>query len=210
VLKSEGFRILEKLQFPAEIGRCHGNPLLFFDTNVLIDADEFVKQLFIKSAPQESVPVLLPVICDFIEGELLNLKKTGTLEDLKGFNYDGYIFESSYNSRDGVKRALEDMPISGMKEAVLVEYDKKLDPSGMRGETKEAKRASSSKSKFVDFSLITVASICAFRRKKLSVVISRDRWIKLSCKSLEEKFKLPILCYDQWTFSIGEILDEAR
>jgi len=205
-LHSEGFQILEKLRFPAELGRCHGNPLLFFDTNVIVDADEFVKVLFKKRETKESDPILLPVICDFIEGELLNLKKVGTLEDLKGSGYYGYIFESAYNSRVGAKRALDDMPSPEIKEAVLVEYDKKLDPSGMRGDTKEAKRASSSKSKFVDFSLMTVASVCAFRRKKLSVVISRDRWIKLSCKSLQAKFKQPVYCYDQRDFSSAEIV----
>jgi hypothetical protein len=196
--------VLETLRFPAELGRCHGTPLVFFDTNVLIDARDFAEQTFTKPSP------IYGVICDFIQGEILNLKKGSEIfEVLEDPNYCGFYFETTYNSRDGSKRSLQDMPTTEMMEAVLAEYDKKLDPSGMQAVTKEAKRASVSKSKFVDFSLLTVATICAFRRKRQSIIVSRDRWIKLSCKSLETQFKLPIYCYDQWNYSTQEILSRA-
>jgi hypothetical protein len=190
------------------LGRCRGTPLVFLDTNILIDADEFVKHLFAKSSSSYTV---FGVICDFIEGETLNLRKpAGILDGLKDSDRFGLYFETKYNSRDGSNKSLDDMPNGEMKEAVLVEYDKKLDPSGMLGISKEAKKASSSKSKFVDFSLLTVATISAYKRKRQSVIVSRDRWIKLSCKSLQEQFKVPIYCYDQWNYSTEEILNRAR
>jgi len=200
-------RILEKLHFPTELGRLHGVPLVFLDTNVLIAADEFVKRIFEKSSASYSV---FGVICDFIMGETLNLRKeTRILDDLKSTAYFGYYFGTDYNSRDGSTRSLDEMPHDEMKEAVLFEYDKKLDPSGMLGTSKDAKKASSSKSKFVDFSLLTVATISAYRRKRPAAIISRDRWIKLSCKSLRERFKIPLYCYDQWNYSRQEILDRS-
>lgn len=203
--------ILERLEFPAQLGRCHSNPLLFFDTNILVDDEDFVRKLFKNPSIPDSELSMLCVICDFVQGELLNLKKrAGILDDLRAPVYSGYQFVTAYNSRDGSERALEDMPNPEMKEVVLVEYDRKLDPSGVKSETKEAKRASASKSRFVDFSLITVATVSAHRRKRLSLVLSRDRWVKLSCKALEERFHLPIYCYDQWTFSIEEILRRTR
>lgn len=178
---------------------------MFIDTNVLIDPEAHADWFFTKS------DIFAPVICDFIEGEVLNLKRQPILDALKKDpSHQGFYFETSYNSREGSKQSLKDMPTSGMAEAVLVEYDKKLDPSGMSNDTKEAKRASLSKSKFVDFSLLTVATICAFRRKKQAVIVTRDRWIKLSCRSLEEQFRLPIYCYDQWSFSVQEIALRAR
>ncbi len=102
------------------------------------------------------------------------------------------------------------MPNDEMAEAVLVEYDRKLDPSGMFSVTDQAKSAARSKSKYGDFSLVTVATLAAFKRKKQSIIISRDRWIKLSCKALQEKFRLPIFCYDQWNFSVEEIMLRAQ
>jgi len=196
-----GLLILEKLRFSFELGQCHGIPLVFFDTNVLIADQEFSKFVFRKGNP------ISGVICDFIESEILNLKKSsGILETLKGPNYGGYYFETVYNSKEGSRKSLDDMPNEEMKECVLVEYDKKLDPSGMKGVTKEAKRASSSKSRFVDFSLLTVATVAVYRRKRQSIIVSRDRWIKLSCRSLEEKFRIPIYCFDQWSYSEDEIL----
>ena len=182
---------------------------MFFDTNVLIDSDAFAKEVFSKD-PEVSESIR-GVLCDFIEGEALNLRKgTKILNLLKNDSeYSGYYFQTDFNSREGSARSLEDMPAPEMKEAVLVEYDKKLNPSGMLGDSKEAKRASASKSRFVDFSLLTVATVSAFRRKRQSVVVSRDRWIKLSCKSLQERYKLPIYSYDQWNFSFQEILNRV-
>jgi hypothetical protein len=166
-----------------------------------------VVQLFKRPTVRESDHLIFYVLLDFIEGEFLNLKtEKAILEALKGPDYRGYYFQTTYNSRDGSRHALEDMPYAEMKEAVLGEYDRKLDPSGMRGDSKEAKRATWSKSRFVDHSLLAVATIAAYRRKKVSVILSRDRWIKLSCQALKEKFKMPIYCYDQYTFSIEEIL----
>jgi hypothetical protein len=181
--------------------------LVFFDTNVLVDSDSLVKEVF-RNDPKVSKSIG-GVLCDFIEGEALNLKKgIEILEELKSSSeYFGYYFQTEYNSREGSSRALEDMPTPELKEVVLVEYDRKLNPSGMLGDSKEAKRAATSKSRFVDFSILTVATVSAFRRKRLSVIVSRDRWIKLSCKSLQEQFKLPIYCYDQWNFSFQEILN---
>jgi hypothetical protein len=185
----------------------HGIPLLFFDTNVMIDADEFVKSVF-KASETPDYP--RAVVCDFIEGEVQNLKKGKLLQELKLPGYFGYSFETSYNSKEEARHSIEDMPSSEMVEAVLVEYDRKLDPSGMQAKTKDAKRASNSKSKFVDFSLLTVATISAYRRKRQAVVISRDRWIKLSCNALHDQFKLPIYSYDQWNFSMDEVLARAN
>ncbi len=183
---------------------------MFFDTNILVDAEDFSKQVFKKAESRTADPIR-GVICDFIEGEALNLRKgLHIFDELKGPDFYGYFFETDYNAREGSMRSLEDMPTGELKEAVLVEYDKKLDPSGMLGITKEATRASRSKSKFGDFSLLTVATISAFRRKRQSIIVSRDRWIKLSCKSLEAQFKLPIYCYDQWNFSAQEILNRVQ
>ena len=202
-------QILEKLQFPDELGRCHGIPLVFFDTNVLIDAEDLVRRVFKKKSG--SAGILCGVVCDFIEGEALNLKRGSIIAELfDDSQYHGFYFETAYNSREGSARALEDMPSSEMKEAVLVEYDRKLNPSGMLGDSKEAKNAQRSKSRFGDFSLLAVATISAFRRKRQSIVITRDRWIKLSCISLQRQFKLPIYAYDQWTFSPEEILDRSQ
>lgn len=178
---------------------------MFLDTNVLIQEQWFAKFVFRKENQ------ISGVICDFIRGEILNLKKgEEILENLKEPNYGGYYFETTYNSKEGSRKSLDDMPNEEMKECVLAEYDKKLDPSGMQGITKEAKRASSSKSKFVDFSLLTVATVAAYRRKRQSIIVSRDRWIKLSSKSLYEKFRIPIYCYDQWSYSEEEILSRVR
>lgn len=176
----------------------------------MIDAEEPVRQVFKKKSDLGSADIFRGVICDFIEGEALNLKKGSIIAELGHADYEGFYFETNYNSRDGSARALEDMPNEEIKKAVLVEYDKKLNPSGMLGDSKEAKSAQRSKSRFVDFSLLTVATISASRRKRQSIIVSRDRWMKLSCKSLEEKFKLPIYCYDQWNFSVEEILGRSQ
>ena len=206
---------IQTLVFPDELGRCHGSPLIFFDTNALIDAKELVNSVFFPSPSSEGEEELrvLGVICDFIEGEAKNLNKgLDTLEELnkKSPHPSGFYFETKYNSFEGARRALADMPTGEMAEAVLIEYDKKLDPSGMAAVTKQARRAADSKSKFGDFSLLTVATICASRRKKQSIIVSRDRWIKLSCKSLHKQFKLPIHCEDQWSFSLQEIMIRAK
>jgi hypothetical protein len=199
--------ILQTLGFPKELGRCHGIPLIFLDTNVLIDAEDFVEGLFQK----QGVWILKGVLCDFIEGEARNLRKgREILEKLKLPEFSGYYFETSYNSKEGSGKALEDLPTGEMKEAVLVEYDRKLDPTGMHATSKDAKNAARSKSRFTDFSLMTVAALAAYRRKRQSVIVSRDRWIKLSCKALEEKFQLSLYCYDQWNFSVEEILARSR
>lgn len=175
----------------------------------MIDAENFAREVF-KKEESRSTDIFRGVICDFIEGEVLNLKKGSVIAELSKSDYQGFYFETRYNSRDGSARALEDMPNREMKEAVLIEYDKKLNPSGMLGDSKEAKSAQRSKSKFGDFSLLTVATISAFRRKKQSIVVTRDRWVKLSCMSLEEKFKLPVYCYDQWNFSAGDIFGRSQ
>jgi hypothetical protein len=198
--------ILERLIFPKELGHVRGTPLVFFDTNVILDAEPYVNEVFGFDAG-----MVRGVICDFIEGELVNLKKeTTSMERLKKLpNSNGLYFETKYNSREGASKALADMPTGEMAEAVLIEYDKKLNPSGMLGNSKEAKSAARSKSKFVDFALLTVATVSALKRKKQSIVVSRDRWIKLSCKALEKQFKLPIYCYDQFSFSLQEIIDRT-
>jgi hypothetical protein len=201
--------MLEKLRFPEQLGRCRGIPLVFVDTNVLIDADGFVKTIFRKQ--ESEIRFLSGVLCDFIEGEARNLRKgQQILEELKLPEYLGFYFETSYNSQEGSERSLKDMPTGEMAEAVLVEYDRKLDPSGILGATDQAKSAARSKSRYGDFSLVTVAALAAFKRKKQSIIISRDRWIKLSCKSLQEKFRLPVFCYDQWNYSIDEITLRAQ
>jgi len=180
---------------------------VFLDTNVLIDAEDFVEGLFRK----QDFLNFQGVLCDFIEGEARNLHKgQEILEKLKLREFSGYFFATPYNSKEGSGKSLEDLPSEEMKEAVLVEYDRKLDPSGMHATSKDAKNAARSKSRFTDFSLMTVATLAAYKRKKQSVIISRDRWIKLSCKALEEKFQLPLYCYDQWNFSVEEILARSR
>ncbi len=182
--------------------------MVFLDTNVLIDADNFVRSVFRKEKLGEEI--FWGVLCDFVEGEARNLRRgQDILEELKSQDYSGFYFETSYNEKEGSKRALEDMPNSEMAEAILTEYDKKLDQSGLLGITSKAKSATWSKSRYGDFSLLTVASLAAFRRKKQSVIVSRDRWIKLSCKTLEEKFRLPLYCYDQWDFSAEKIAVRA-
>jgi hypothetical protein len=197
------------LSFPKELGRVHGTPLIFFDTNVLLDAESLVKQIFRKE--QSGNEIVWGVICDIIEGEVQNLRKgTRVLDELKTPEYLGYYFETGYNSRERSMHSLKDMPTSEMAEAVLVEYDRKLDPSGMKATSENAKSAARSKSKFGDFSLLTVVTIAAFRRKRQSVVVSRDRWIKLSCKALQNKFRLPLYCYDPWDFSVQEIIERAN
>ena len=201
--------ILKKLGFPKELGHCHGTPLVFFDTNVLFDAEDLVKQIFRKQQP--GTEIAWGVICDFIEGEAKNLRKgLRVLDELKNPEYLGYYLETGYYSRERSMHSLKDMPTGEMVEAVLVEYDKKLDPSGMHATTNNAKSAARSKSKFGDFSLLTVATIAAFRRKRQSVIVSRDRWIKLSCKALQEKFRLPLYCYEPWNFSVQEIIERAN
>jgi hypothetical protein len=201
--------LLEKLRFPEQLGRCRGVPLVFIDTNILIDAYDFAETLFRKQ--ETGTGVLRGVLCDFIEGEARNLRKgQRILGELKLPAYLGFYFETTYNSQEGSGRALRDMPTGEMAEAVLMEYDRKLDPSGMLSATDQAKSAARSKSRYGDFSLVTVATLAAFKRKKQSIIVSRDRWIKLSCKSLQEKFRLPVFCYDQWNFSIDEILVRAR
>ena len=95
------------------------------------------------------------------------------------------------------------MPTQEMAKAVRVEYDKKLDSP----KPKEAKKRGDSK--FGDFSLITVAAISAVRRKKQSIIVSRDRWIRLACEALHDQFKLQLYCQDQRNFSIQEITDRV-
>jgi len=140
----------------------------------LIEADDFVKNIFQKRKPGSEV--LWAVLCDFIEGEARNLRKgQQILEELNLPSSFGFYFETSYNSQEGSKRALDDLPSFEIAEAVLAEYDKKLDPSGMLDVSDLAKSAAHSKSRSVDFSLVTVATLAAFKRKKQSVIVSRDR-----------------------------------
>ena len=197
-------RILKTLRFPEELGQCHGIPLVFFDTNAILDADVLIRYVFKSRVETESE--ILGVICDFIEGEAKNLRQgLGIIEEIRNPNsheYDGIYFKTQYDSYDGARRSLQDTPTPEMAEAVRVEYDRKLD-SSKSVRSKETKKRGDSK--FGDFSLLTVATIAASRRKRQSIIVSRDRWIKLACKALHEKFHLRLYCQDQWSFSLQEI-----
>ena len=197
--------ILQELRFPDELGRCHGTPLVFFDTNVILDSEGLLRYAF-KATGQIEAP-FLGVICDFIEGEVRNLHQgLKILEEIKNptsEHYAGFYFQTTYDSYAGARRALEDMPSPEMAEAVRVEYDKKLDPPP----PKDLKKRGDSK--FGDFSLLTVATVCAFRRKRQSIVVSHDRWIKLACESLYKTFQLQIHCQDPRFFSVQQIMDRS-
>jgi hypothetical protein len=147
------------------------------------------------------------VLCDIVEGEARNLKEglaiIQEIKDPKALEYSGIYFTTGYDSYDGARRSLKDMPSPEMAEAVRVEYDKKLETP----KPKDGKKRGDSK--FGDFSLITVAAISAFRRKRQSVIVSRDRWIKLACESLHDKFQLQLYCQDQRHFSLKEIIDRV-
>jgi hypothetical protein len=194
------------LRFPDELGQCHGTPLVFFDTNVILDSDGLLRYAFRAAGDFEAT--FLGVICDFIEGEVRNLRQgLEILEEIKNpasIQYSGFYFKTTYDSYAGARRSLEDMPTPEMAEAVRVEYDKKLDSPP----PKELKKKRGD-SKFGDFSLLTVATISAFRRKRQSVVVSRDRWVKLACDSLAVTFQLQIHCQDPRHFSAQEILDRS-
>jgi hypothetical protein len=148
--------------------------------------------------------VIVGVLCDFIEGEARNLGEgLEILKEIKNpeaLQYNGIYFTTGYDSYEGARRSLKDMPTREMAEAVRLEYDKKLDSA----KPKEVKKRGDSR--FGDFSLITVAAISSFRRKRQSIIVSRDRWIKLACESLYEKFQLQVYCQDQRHFSIQEIV----
>ncbi len=180
---------------------------MFFDTNVILDSEGLLRYAFRTSRDLETT--FLGVICDFIEGEVRNLRKG--LEILQAIRtptselYAGFYFKTTYDSYAGARRALEDMPTPQMAEAVRVEYDKKLDPSPLKA-VENRKRGDS---KFGDFSLLTVATVCAFRRKRLSVVVSRDRWIKLACESLNKTFKIQIHHQDPRHFSVQDIVNRS-
>ncbi len=76
---------------------------------------------------------VLGVICDFIEGEARNLKQgVGIIEEIKNpssAGFDGVFFKTRYDSRDGSRVSLEDMPTKEMAEAVRVEYQQDLKDS---------------------------------------------------------------------------------
>ena len=179
---------------------------------MLIDAKDLVEEVFLSASSADDEPPVFGVICDFIEGEVRNLKKgLDTLEKLQtSASSRGFYFRTKYNSYEGAKRALDDFPNPEMAESVLDEYDKKLELSETGSRTTALRKGSDSKSKFGDFSLLTVAAICAARRKRQSIVVSRDRWIKLSCQTLRERFKLLLYCEDQWSFSIPDIVTRAN
>ena len=151
--------------------------------------------------------MVLGILCDFIEGETRNLKEgleiIQEIKDPKVLEYSGIYFTTSYDSYDGSRRSLEDMPTPEMAEAVRLEYDKKLDSP----QPKDGRKRGDSK--FGDFSLITVAALSAFRRKRQSIIVSRDRWIKLACEALHKKFQLQLYCQDQRHFSMQEITDRV-
>ena len=134
-------------------------------------------------ARTEEEPAILGVLCDFIEGEARNLKEgLAIIEEIKDPNsldYGGIYFTTGYDSYDGFRRSLKDMPTPEMAEAVRVEYDKKLDSPSPKGGKKRGD------SKFGDFSLVTVAVISAHRRKRQSIIVSRDRWIKARLQGFE-------------------------
>jgi hypothetical protein len=145
---------------------------VFFDTNVILDSDGLLRYAFRAAGNLEAT--FLGVICDFIEGEVRNLRQgLEILEEIKNpasLQYNGFYFKTTCDSYAGARRSLEDMPTPEMAEAVRVEYDKKLDTPP----PKEVKKKRGD-SKFGDFSLLTVATISAFRRKRQSIVVSRDR-----------------------------------
>jgi hypothetical protein len=160
---------------------------------------------YVFKARPESEAVILGVLCDLIEGEARNLGEgleiIKEIKNPEALQYDGIFFITGYDSYDGARRSLKDMPSPEMAEAVRAEYDKKLDSS----KPKEGKKRGDSK--FGDFSLITVAAISAFRRKRQSIIVSRDRWIRLACEALHDQFKLQLYCQDQHNFSVQEITD---
>jgi hypothetical protein len=198
--------MLKILRFPEEIGQCHGTPLIFFDTNAIIDSPELVRYIF--NARGEADNGILGVICDFIEGEARNLKQgVEILDELKNPNsaeLSGIFFKSHYNARDESKRSLEDMPTPEMKEAVLDEFDKVFPKASSPKAKTTTKKAGSN---YVDFALLTVATISSYKRKKQSIVVTRDRWVKSACESLRSKFSLPISSQDQFNFSMEPIVN---
>ena len=158
-------------------------------------------------AHSDDEPPFLGVLCDIVEGEARNLKEglaiIQEIKDPKALEYEGIYFTTGYDSYDGARRSLKDMPSPDMAEAVRIEYDKKLETPKPKNDKKRGD------SKFGDFSLLTVAAICAFRRKRQSIIVSRDRWIKLACESLRKKFQLQLYCQDQRHFSSQEITDRT-
>jgi len=145
----------------------------------------------------------LGAICDFIEGEARNLNQgVSILEEIKNpdsAEFYGIYFKTRYNTYEESRRSLEDMPSAEMAEAVRVEYDKNLGPASSpdaKGTTRN------SRSNLGDYSLLTVAVNSAYRRKRQSIIVTRDRWIKSACSSLQSKFGLMISSQDQFDFSM--------
>jgi hypothetical protein len=151
---------------------------------------------------------ILGAICDFIEGEARNLNQgVSILEEIKNPDskeYAGIYFTTRYDTYEESRRPLEDMPSPEMAEAVRVEYDKTLGPASSP-DAKETTR--NSKSNLGDYSLLAVAVISAYRRKRESIIVTRDRWIKSACNSLQSKFGLMISIQDQFDFSMKSITD---
>jgi hypothetical protein len=201
-------KILRALSFPEELGQCRGTPLIFFDTNAIIDNEGLVRYVF--GARIRDRSDILGVICDFIEGEARNLKQgVDTLNEIKDpgtVEFDGIFFKTKYNSYEESKRSLEDMPSAEMAEAVRVEYDKVPElafPANLKPPARNPK------SNFGDFSLLTVAAVSAFRRKRQSIIVTRDRMLRSACESLRSTFGLMIFCQDQFGFSMKSINDRV-
>jgi hypothetical protein len=153
---------------------------------------------------------ILGAICDFIEGEARNLNRgLVVLEEIKNPNsaeFEGIYFTTKYNTYEESRRSLEDMPTLEIAEAIRVEYDKTLGPASSPA-AKETTRYA--KSNYVDYSLLTVAAISAYRRKRQSIIVTRDRWIKSACNSLQSRFGLMISCQDQFDFAMRSITDRV-
>ena len=200
--------ILKTLRFPEEVGKCHGTPLIFFDTNAIIDNEGLVRYVF--DARISARSDILGVICDFIEGEARNLNKgIDILEEIKNptaTEFAGIYFKTKYNTYEESRRSLEDMPTPEIAEAVRVEYDKVLGPASSPNAKETTKHA---RSNFGDYSLLTVAAISAYRRKRKSIIVTRDRWIKSACSSLQSQFHLTISSQDQFDFSMKSITDRV-
>jgi len=97
------------------------------------------------------------------------------LEEIKNPDsreFAGIYFKTRYNIYEESNRSLDDMPSPEMAEAVRVEYDKTQGPASSP-DAKETTR--NSKSNLGDYSLLTVAVNSAYRRKRQSIIVTRDR-----------------------------------
>ncbi len=201
-------RILKTLLFPEDLGHCHGTPLVFFDTNAIIDNEGLVRYVF--NARISTRSDILGVICDFIEGEARNLNRSlAVLEEIKNphsAEFDGIYFKTKYNTYGESRHSLEDMPTPEMAEAVRVEYDRILGPASSPAAKETTRNA---RSNLGDYSLLTVAAISSYRRKRQSIIVTRDRWIKSACNSLQLRFRLMISSQDQFDFSMKSITDRV-